>query len=133
MIEAVAQPPFFALAGQMYRDASHMLEVNWAPMVGATVISKKKWDTLPESSREALLAAARAAGEKVTRDGRAESLAAVAAMKARGLTVHPLTPQIEAEWRKVAEELYPNIRGSLVPADIFDQLRALSEEYRRKK
>src|SRR5204863_3805036 len=93
MIETVAQPPFFALAGQMYRDARHMLEVNWAPMVGATVISKKKWDTIPESSREALLAAAQTAGARVTRDGGAESLASVAAMKSRGLTVHALTPQ----------------------------------------
>jgi TRAP-type C4-dicarboxylate transport system substrate-binding protein len=133
MIEAVAQPPFFALAGQMYRDARHMLEVNWAPMVGATVITRKKWDTIPESSREALVAAARAAGERVTRDGRAESLASVAAMKARGLTVHTLTPQIEIEWRKVAEELYPTIRGSLVPADIFDEVRGMLEEYRKKK
>jgi len=133
MIDAVAQPPFFALAGQMYRDARHMLEVNWAPMVGATVITKKKWDSIPESSREGLLAAAQAAGERVTRDGRAESVASVAAMKARGLTVHALTPQLDAEWRKVAEELYPSIRGPLVPADIFDEVRGILEEFRKKK
>lgn len=132
MIDAVSQPPFFAEAGQMYRDASHMLEVNWAPMVGATVITKKVWDTIPEASRAALLAASQAAGEQVTRNGRAESLRAVAAMKAKGLTVHPLTPQIEGEWRQVAEELYPKIRGTLVPADIFDQVRRLLDEYRRK-
>ena len=132
MIDAVAQPPFFALAGQMYRDASHMLEVNWVPLVGATVIKKSKWDTLPESSREALLAAAKAAGDKVTSTGRDESVKAVAAMKAKGLTVHPVTPQIEAEWRQVAEELYSKIRGTQVPADIFDQVRRILEEYRKK-
>src|SRR5687767_7514828 len=77
MIEAVAQPPFFAEAGLIYRDASHMLEVNWAPMVGATVVTKKAWDSLPEPTRAAFIAAAQIAGEQVTRNGRAESLKAV--------------------------------------------------------
>jgi TRAP-type C4-dicarboxylate transport system substrate-binding protein len=132
MIDAVAQPPFFAEAGQVYRDAPHMIEVNWAPMVGATVVTKKVWDTIPEASRAALLAASHTAGEQVTRNGRAESHRAVAAMKTKGLIVHALTPQMEAEWRQVAEELYPRIRGALVPADIFDQVRRVLDEYRRK-
>ena len=34
---AQAVPPFWALAGQMYKPAPYMLEVIWAPLVGATV------------------------------------------------------------------------------------------------
>jgi hypothetical protein len=52
-------------------------------------------------------------------------------MKKRGLIVHRLTPEIEAEWRKGAEEVYPKIRGRMVPADKFDEVRRLLEEYRR--
>jgi len=51
-------------------------------------------------------------------------------MKKRGLTVHAVTPEVEAEWRKVAEEVYPKVRGSIVPADMFDEVRRLLQEYR---
>ena len=33
------------------------------------------------------------------------------------LTVHEVTPEIEAEWRKAAEAAYPTIRGGIVPAE----------------
>lgn len=40
MINVVPSTPYFALATQIYNTAPHMLEINWAPIVGAFVISK---------------------------------------------------------------------------------------------
>jgi TRAP-type transport system periplasmic protein len=57
----------------------------------------------------------------------------VQAMKKRGLKVQPLTPEIEAEWRQVAEQFYPLIRGRLVPADQFDEVQRVLAEYRGKR
>jgi hypothetical protein len=54
-------------------------------------------------------------------------------MQARGLTVLPLTPEVEAAWRKVAEQGWPRVRGSMVPADMFDRVHALLAEYRAGK
>jgi hypothetical protein len=55
----------------------------------------------------------------------------VATLKARsGLQVHPVTPQLEDEWRRFAEGIYPRLRGSMVPADMFDQARQRVAEYR---
>jgi hypothetical protein len=51
-------------------------------------------------------------------------------MKARGLTVHAVPPEAEAEWRKLAESAYPKIRGTMVPADMFDEVVRLLKEYR---
>jgi TRAP-type C4-dicarboxylate transport system substrate-binding protein len=133
MINAVAQPPFWALAGQMYRPAPYMLEVNWAPLVGATVITKKSWDAIPAETREAMLKAAKEAGAQIKTRSRAESDESVAAMKKLGLKVQAASPEIDAEWRKVAEEFYPKIRGKIVPADIFDEVTRLLQEYRRGK
>ena len=131
MIDAVAQPPFFALAGQIYRAAPNMLELNWAPMGGATVITKSAWDGIPAEVRAQLLDAARVAGEEVTRRSRLESDQAVAAMCANGLKVHSVTPEIEAQWRQAAEEFYPKIRGGIVPAEMFDRVRGLLDEFRK--
>ena len=41
-----------------------------------------------------------------------------------------LTPEIEAEWRAMAERAYPLIRGKMVPAELFDEVQELLREYR---
>jgi TRAP-type C4-dicarboxylate transport system substrate-binding protein len=132
LITAVPSTPFYALAGQFYGPAPHMLELNWAPLVGGAVISRKAWDTIPASAQEIVLKAAKEAGEQIQIKSRAESDQAVDAMKKRGLMVHPVTPEIEAAWRKAAEEVYPKIRGTIVPADLFDDVQNLVREYRAK-
>ncbi len=130
LINAVAVPPIFALAGQMDLHAPHMLNVNWAPLVGGCVIKKEVWDKIPASAKDELLAAAERAGKEIRDSSRKESAEAVVAMKKRGLQVHDLTPEMEREWQRVAEKTYPEIRGSLVPADIFDEMQRLIQEYR---
>jgi TRAP-type C4-dicarboxylate transport system substrate-binding protein len=130
MIDAVPVIPYFALAMQFYTVANHMIEVNWAPLVGATVITKKAWDALSPETQGAVRDAAVEAGRQFAARGRAESDEAVAAMKKRGLQVTPVPPAVEAEWRAMGESFYPQIRGSLVPADMFDEVRRLLAEYR---
>lgn len=129
-IEAVSVPPFFALAGQLDTQAKHMLELNWAPLVGAAVVRKKSWERVPGSAREQMLKVSAEIGKKVKADGRAESDAAVAAMTKRGLKVQKITPEVEAEWRTLLARLDPEIRGKIVPADMFDEAQRLLKEYR---
>lgn len=127
MIDAVPTVPFYALAGQYFTVARYMLEVNWVTLAGATVISKKAFDALSPEQRAALLEAAAAAGPRFQTAGRVEGDSSVATMKRRGLTVRPAA---EAEWRAMAEEFYPQIRGRIVPADMFDEVVRLVKEYR---
>ena len=107
-----------------------MVDVNWGPLVGGAVITKKAWDALPPAARDQMMKAAAEAGELVTKRSRAESDEAVEAMKKRGLQVQKLTPQMEAAWVKLAEEVNPKIRGSLVSADLFDEVQELLKQYR---
>jgi len=130
LITAVPTAPLYALAGQFNSPCPHMLDLNYAPLGGAAVISKKTWDTLSSATQQALLKAGAEAGVEVTQRSRIESDQAVEAMQKRGLTVHHATPEIEAEWRTLAEGVYPKIRGGLVPADVFDEVERLVHEYR---
>ena len=125
MISAVPTIPLAALAGQFYGPASHMLEVNWAPLVGGTVIKASVWDALPQTIRNELMKAATEAGEQLTVRSRKESDEAVEAMKKRGLVVHPVSPDLEQEWRRFCEQFYSRIRGGMVPADMFDEVQRL--------
>jgi len=44
--------------------------------------------------------------------------------------VTKVTPEVEAEWRAAAEAVYPQVRGKLVPEDIFDEALKFIAEYR---
>jgi TRAP-type C4-dicarboxylate transport system substrate-binding protein len=130
MVNAVPTIPFHTLAGQFYLSTHHMLEVNWLPLVGGLVISKKTWDALQPSEREFMLKSASACGEEFQVRGREENKEAVEAMQKRGLQVHPVNKQAEEEWRRFSENLYPKIRGGIVPADMFDQVVQVLREHR---
>jgi TRAP-type transport system periplasmic protein len=132
LITAVPVSAYYALAGQFDTVAKHMLDLKWVPVVGATVITRKVWDQMTPAAREQLKIAGDAAGFKVRERARQEDLDAIEAMKKRGLIVHPVTPELEADWRRMAEAAYPKLRGTMVPAEIFDQVRATVAEYRKQ-
>jgi TRAP-type C4-dicarboxylate transport system substrate-binding protein len=130
LIDAVPAPPFFALAGQFYGPAPHMLDMNWSPLAGALIITKKAWDQIPPDARKVVRESAEKAGDDIRTQARKEMTESVEAMKKRGLVVHEMPPEAEAAWRKLAEDAYPRIRGVIVPSDLFDEVQALLKEYR---
>ncbi len=132
LFDMVPSVPIYALAGQFYGPASHMLEINWVPLVGATIVLKKSWDATPADKRPALLQAAAEAGKQIRAQGRKESDEAVAAMVKRSLKVIQPTPDDLADWVRFADEAHSKIRGKLVPAEMFDEVSKLVKEYRAK-
>ena len=130
MIDAVPTIPTVALAMQYYTIAATMLDLDWVPLVGAGIITRKAWDALTPVQQGALRAAGAEAGRRFQERGQIEARDAVAAMERRGLSESAMTPAAEAEWRALSERFYPQIRGSMVPADMFDQVMQLLAEYR---
>jgi len=133
MVDAVPTSPMVALAGQFNLVTKHMLAVNWCPLVGALVITRKAWDSLPVAKQESLRRAAEIAGSRIQSRSRSESEQAVEAMKKRGMQVHVATAAEEAEWREVAERVYPTVRGRIVPAEVFDRVQQLLAQYRQTR
>src|SRR5438132_8949176 len=119
-VDAVPAPPILALSGQYYTVVKHMTEVNWAPLVGATVVTKRAWDAIPQATRDVMAGAAAAWGKQIQDASRKESDEAVDTMKKKwGLSVHAMTPELQQQWRTFAESVYPKIRGALVPPEVF--------------
>jgi TRAP-type C4-dicarboxylate transport system substrate-binding protein len=133
MIEAFPAPATAALANQWFGRAKNMMDIKFAPIVGATIITKAAWEKLDPKLRPTLLTLARETGAKYTSKIRGLETEAIATMVKHGLQIQKLTPQAEAEWQQTAEKFYPKIRGSIVPADLFDEVRRLVMEYRAQK
>lgn len=122
MINAVPSTPYFALATQIYTTAGNMLELNWAPIVGALIITKKAWDELTPEGQAAVREAGAKAGVQLRAKARQEVDDAVNAMKKRGLKVNKPNAEQMQEWIRLADNLYPRVRGKMVPADTFDEV-----------
>ncbi|MGF1509207.1 MAG: TRAP transporter substrate-binding protein DctP [Myxococcota bacterium] len=133
LIDAFATTPIFALSAQWFGLAKHMVPVKWTPLSGATVVAKDKWEEIPAELRSELLAIARAEGRASRDQIRSLGDRAIEAMEQRGLETHQLSEAEERAWRDAAVEAYPLIRGDIIPADVFDQVKALAEEVREKK
>lgn len=130
MINVVPSTPYFALATQVYNTAPHMLEINWAPIVGALVVTRKAWDDMSPETQQAVRTASDKAGAQIRTKARQEVEDAVDAMKKRGLTVHKPNAEQMKEWNELADKLYPRIRGTMVPAETFDEVMAHLKAYR---
>ena len=130
MINVVPSTPYFALASQVYSTAPHMLEINWAPIVGALVVTSKAWESMTPAAQEALRNSGEKAGQQMRQQARREVDEAVQAMQKRGLVVHKPNAAEMQEWNALAESLYPRIRGSMVPADTFDEVFKQVKAYR---
>ena len=133
MISVVPSTPYFALATQIYNTAPHMLDINWAPIVGALVVTRKAWDDMSAQTKQAVRAASDRAGSQIRTQARQEVQEAVAAMQKRGLIVSTPNAEQMREWNELAEKLYPRIRGTMVPAQTFDEVMGHLKAYRAGK
>ncbi|MCK6390216.1 MAG: TRAP transporter substrate-binding protein DctP [Azonexus sp.] len=130
MIDAVPCTPYFALATQIYQTAPNMLDMNWAPIVGALVVTRKAWDAMTPEAQQKVREAGALAGAQIRAQARKEVDEAVEAMKKRGLAVNTPNPEQMKAWRTLADTLYPQIRGTLVPAATFDEVLGHLKAYR---
>jgi TRAP-type transport system periplasmic protein len=132
LIEAFDVPPLFALLDQSFGLAKNMLDVKWAPLAGATLVSKRTWDRVPPATRAEMLRAARGASLRARDEVRKMGDDAVAVMREKGLNVVRADPTERQKWQSAAQGAYPKLRGTLVPPDLFDEVVRLHHEFRSK-
>jgi TRAP-type C4-dicarboxylate transport system substrate-binding protein len=124
MIDCVPNVPLYVLTARMFDKARHMNDVPWAYMMGATLVRKDAWEKIAPDLRAKLLEISKELGEKVDVEVRRLNADAVAAMQKQGLVVERTDP---GPWRAQMEKSWPVVRGGVVPAEFFDQVRSARE------
>jgi TRAP-type C4-dicarboxylate transport system substrate-binding protein len=130
MVNGFSSTELAALAFQWFGLAPHMADLRWAPLTGATVITKGAWNKIPAELQPKLLEASRAAGRKLRTEIRRLNQEATAVMLKNGLKIHKVPPDVQARWRKMVEDIHPRIRGQIMPAEAFDTVKKFRDEYR---
>jgi len=133
LVEACYMPTILAEGSQLYRYAGFMLRVPWAPLQGAIVLSDAAWSKVKPEHRDTLKRLSIEAGKTLVGVTRESEIKSLEAMKARGLSVTEPKADDTASWREHFEQIWPRLRGELVPSDTFDQVLRFRDEYRASK
>lgn len=127
MIDCMTNVPLYVLTTRMFEKANHMMDLPWGFMFGATIVRKETWEKVPAGVRPQLQAIAVELGAKVDAEVKRLGADAVAAMRKQGLVVVPVEA---APWRAAMERSWPVVRGGVVPAPFFDEVKAARDACR---
>ncbi len=130
MINCVTNVPLYILTTRLFEKADYMVDLPWGFIYGATIVRKDAWLKIAPELRTRLQAIAVELGAKVDAEVRRLNVDAVAAMRKQGLQV----VSVEARpWREVMEKAWPVVRGGVVPAAFFDEVKAARDQCRAGK
>ena len=134
LINTFTTTPLIALSHQWFALAGNMTDIAYAPLCGATIITKKKWDKIPADLRPKLMDVARSSGKALNQEIRKLDKSAIEVMQKHGLAVHPAPPEAVDEWKRMTEKyLYPELLAKKVPAKMFNKAQQLLQEYRNQR
>lgn len=133
MIDAFPTTPLAALAFQWFRQTPHMQGLGLAPLVGATVMTKKAWGRLSPEVQKKILATTGETEKRLNAEIPDQDQRAVEQMSQRGLTVTKVSPEVEAAWRKEAEVFIKFKREQLEAKDLLDRALAARDAFRAQQ
>jgi TRAP-type C4-dicarboxylate transport system substrate-binding protein len=130
MINCITNVPLYILTTRLFEKADNMVDLPWGYIYGATIVRKDTWEKIAPDLRARLKAIAVELGVKVDAEVRRLNVDAVTAMKKQGLQV----VSVEARpWREMMEKSWPVVRGGVVPAAWFDEVKAARDQCRAGK
>lgn len=130
LINAFPTTPLAALSFQWFGQARNMTDLKWAPLIGATVISMRKWQQIPDVLKPKLLQIAHDTAVRLKNEGRKLNDHAIAVMQKYDLVVHHVPADVVAHWERSARAAYPKLIGQVVPAEMVARVEQLRNDYR---
>ncbi|HET8538859.1 MAG TPA: TRAP transporter substrate-binding protein DctP [Anaeromyxobacter sp.] len=128
MIDCVSNVPAYMLTTRTFEKARYLIDLPLGFLGAATVVRKETWERIAPEVRERLLGVAAEIGRRIDAQARRLETDAVAAMKAQGLEVVAVSPD---DWVPAMERSWEVIRGEVVSADFFDQVKAARDACRK--
>jgi TRAP-type C4-dicarboxylate transport system substrate-binding protein len=133
LIDTAPYPPYLAMTLRVFDDAKYMLDLKIAPLTGALLVSQAAWNRISADDRAKLTTDAQALETRVRSEAPAQDAESVKVMTSRGLQVTTLDPKTIGEFQGAADQLVKTMRGSMVPADIYDIAVQERDAFRKSK
>jgi TRAP-type C4-dicarboxylate transport system substrate-binding protein len=103
------------------------------PLAGATVVDARVWNAIDAKDREQMLIVAKRIQDGLERDVPRQDDQAKAEMIKRGLKVLTPDPAAAKGFRDMADTFATSMKGSIVPADVYDQAARERDAFRKNR
>lgn len=134
LINGAYASPLAAIVLSWYTRVKYMLTVPLADASGAVVISKTRFDALPDDLREILVRNGRRYLGELTRKSREENAAAIETLKKNGVQMVTMNdPKVLAEFVASGKRARQSLVGKLYDADFLARVEKAVADFRAGK
>ena len=133
-LNTLAASPYVTVALQWYDQFKYMTDLPVNVGVGATVITKEKFDQLTAEQQKILRETADAYQDDLIQNIRKDNERALEALqKKAGIQVIEFEEASKEAWDAIAVETHNDLVGEIYSQAFLDKINALLEEYRKSK
>ncbi|MDR2659461.1 MAG: TRAP transporter substrate-binding protein DctP [Spirochaetaceae bacterium] len=129
-IDAVFQSPVNAAVSQVFGIAKNMSTLRIAPFMGAIVMNRAAWRSIPNEYKGTLMNIGREIENQNDENVRKMEDDAVEAMLKNGLIINECTPDQEQEWINDVNRVMPQLLGKTFNKEIYDDIQSVLEQIR---
>jgi len=130
MVDAIYQSPIAVGGAQLFGVAKNMASINIAPFMGAIIMNRRTWNSIPDKYKPRLIEAAKKEEMELDRIVRKFEEDMIKTMGTYGLTVNQLTPAQEQIWYDEIEKVMPTLTGTFSDRNFFIRIQNILNEHR---
>lgn len=132
LIDTVYTTPLAAIALQWFTKTPYVSEATLTNAIGALLVSRHFFDSLPPDLQKLLRETGNAAGEQLIQASRADNRASIDELKRQGLTFLPPGPGMQPDDLVALRDkaAIPLMESNYLPRAMVDEARSLLAQYR---
>ena len=127
LINSFSTIPLYALSQQSFGIANHMLDLKWGVLMAGIVVDKRVWKRISKKYHEDLIKITKLIQSKQQNLNVTAEKESINAMKDYGLKVHSIGKDEKEIWEKEVEKMAPELRGNIIPSDVYDTVIELTQ------
>ncbi|KGE73591.1 TRAP transporter substrate-binding protein DctP [Spirochaeta lutea] len=130
LVDAFMYSPIGAAGYQWFAVAPYMLELDFAPFLGAIIIDSRTWNRIPNQFRDEMRAVAARIGEEIGSQIRGLENTAIQTMERFGLKRTTISEAQRELWYDVFTQGLELSLGTIFDADLYREIEGIVEEMR---
>jgi TRAP-type C4-dicarboxylate transport system substrate-binding protein len=126
MIDSLISTSLATVALQWHSKLNHVTSETSGVLLGAMIVNKKKWDSIPEDVRKTLDEQIRKNTEGDSKTVRKNDLKSYKKLLKRGYTATKYTGAGQKEWDKMAATVRKRMTGRVYPKDLLARVQKIA-------
>ena len=132
-IQTVYGPPLACIVFQWHTQIKYMTDLRLAVGIGATIMSKSRFDKLSDRHKGLIQEISRRHHERLVKRIRARNEESIDVLKQQGIQIISVPHQERLKWAQIARRVENQFAGQLYSKELLDEVKNLLEAYHKHK